>query len=117
MPRYDPTEHPLLSPEAARLEPEELEAQADVAEELLGLVDSRHTGEKADRATRAVALQVNHQVALGSEASAIQSKGRGSRSVTYRQTGGGDLVSVSAAARKIVEQLSGTVWNGAGSLR
>lgn len=117
MPRYEPTDHPLLSAESQRLGEMELEAEADVAEELLGLVDVRYTGEKADRATRAVALQVNHQVALGSEASAIQSKGRGSRSVTYRQTGGGDLISVSAAARKIVEQLIGTVWSGAGSLR
>ena len=88
---YDVTAHHLLSPEARRVPPKELEQLVGVAEDLLGLAGSAYGGEDEERAARAVALQVNHLVALGSDAFVFSSVSRGGRSWSFRGgTGGGD---------------------------
>lgn len=102
---YDVAGHDLLSAEATGLAPEVLSAQGLVAEEMLGLADTDFTGEKAERAARAVALQVNALVAAGPDAGVFSSVGRGSRSVSYKQGG----VPLNPAAKKIADRLLD--WN------
>lgn len=108
MPTYNPSAHPALSPAAARLGAEALDAQADTAEALLGLSGGSYD---TVQATLAVVHQVNHQVELGPEGFARASSGRGGRSVTYRD---GDP-SISPLAARIAAQLKG--WRTAGGLR
>lgn len=98
---YDVTDHALLSVEASSLTPEALAEYAQVACDLLGLRAPALTGEYGAKATRAVALQVNHLVELGAEGMALQSESRGKRSRTF---GAG---TINAAARAIVSQLPG----------
>lgn len=76
--------HPLLSATAAALAPDVLEAQALVAERMLGLRGTAYTGDDADDAASAVALQVSLQVAKDPESYIASSVTRGSRSLTYR---------------------------------
>lgn len=106
MPRYAP-DAALLSPEASGLGEPALTAQADVAEDLLGLAGTQYEGEDAARLSRAVALQVNHQVAIGAEGTALSMSVRGSRTQVFRGTGGAPPM-VSAAAAKIVAQVMAT---------
>lgn len=108
MATYDPTEHPALSAAARRPEPEELQAQADTAEAVLGLVGTSY---EVDRATLAVVHQVNHQVELGPEGLAYASMGRGARSWSMRE---GDPA-ISPLARSIVRGLA--PWTVATGLR
>jgi len=103
--RYDPTGHGLLSERARALAPEELVAQAKLAETILGLEDLDVTADSAKvaRAQMAVALQVNLQLASPAEAMALTSQSRGGRSESYRD--GIPLVHPTAAS--IVRQLMG----------
>jgi hypothetical protein len=118
---YPVTNHPLLSPAAQQLTPEQLEAQTLVSERLLGLTGTYYTGTDAIEAANANALQVNYQVAMPAEQSMILSETRGSRSVTYR--GGqntGIMPMVSSQALMIVEGLIGSdggSWGIAGPRR
>lgn len=62
MPTFDVTEHPLLSTGALELSPDELDAHARIAEQLLGLAGASLTGDEAEAAKDAIVLQVNYQV-------------------------------------------------------
>lgn len=109
---YDIADHPLLSEESAQLGSLELGAQARMAETLLGLLTfpafSQSTDQdKYDRATDAVALQVNYQVAAGIEAFLTTADRRGARAKVYR--GRGRMPPVHAAARKIVNAIKPTI--------
>jgi hypothetical protein len=113
--------HPLLSPAAAALDADALEAQSRVAERVLGLADTNFTGDDAITASDAVALQVSYQVAMPPEQAIILSETRGSRSVTYRGgSASGVMAMVSATAQAIVDGLIGTngsAWGVAGPRR
>lgn len=105
---YDIADHPLLSEESAQLGSLELSAQARMAETLLGLLtftafDATTQADKYDRATDAVALQVNYQVAAGVEAFLSTSDRRGQRQKNYR--GRGRMPPVHSAARKIINAI------------
>ncbi len=79
--------HPLLSPEAGRLDTgpgEALAAQQQVAELVLGLRDTDYTGAAETDAENALALQVSLQVAADPETYLASDVTRGSRSITYR---------------------------------
>lgn len=109
---YDIADHPLLSEEAAQLGSLELGAQARMAETLLGLLtfpafDQATQQDKYDRATDAVALQVNYQVEAGVEAFLTTSSRRGARGRSYR--GRGRMPPVHSAARKIITAIKPTV--------
>jgi hypothetical protein len=85
-PIYDVTDHPLLSDKAQALEgyPAELDAHVMVAETILGLVGTAYTDDLGERATAAVARQVNLQVEVG--VPALKAKTQGARSWTYLDT-------------------------------
>lgn len=105
---YDVADHPLLSEEASQLGSLELNAQARMAETLLGLLlfpafDPTTNTDKYERATDAVALQVNYQIAAGIEAFLSTNDRRGARSKTFR--GRGRMPPVHSAARKIVNAI------------
>lgn len=105
MPTYDPSGHPLLSGEASALSSDELDAQASVAEEVLGLEGTEFDAAEKDRATRAVALQVNLQVDRPSEADWAESETEMDQSVTYRSDQGGRAVPVHPTAERIASSL------------
>lgn len=95
--------HPLLSAEASALDPAVLGEHAMVAERVLGLSGSSYEGDDALEASRAVALQINYQLSIPPEVWALQSSGRGARSVSYRAT----LPSAYPPAAEIVGALAG----------
>lgn len=108
---YDVADHPLLSEESAQLGSSELGAHARMAETLLGLLlftafDPTTDQDKYDRATDAVALQINYQVAAGVEAFLSTHDRRGARAKVYR--GRGRMPPVHSAARKIVNAIKPT---------
>lgn len=102
MPLYPPDGHDLLSDEAASISSDALAAQAELAEDFLGLDGTSFTGDDADRATRAVALQVSHQVARPQEFTFAESESRGQQSVTYR--GKGEAL-LDERAKRVAERL------------
>lgn len=118
---FDPL-HPLLSPAALALgtsNPDALDAQAMVAERLLGLAGTDLTDdEDLENAALADALQVNWQLANPIDEANIQSETRGSRSVTYR-SGGVATALVNPAALEIVDGLfpRSSNWAGFGPRR
>lgn len=78
----------LLSDEVAAWEPGKLEAEAELAIDLLGFRPDSFSGDDLAVATRAVALQVNHHGALSSgEGFALSSERRGKRSRSFRSAG------------------------------
>ncbi len=84
MATYDPAGHPLLSDTAQALESADAAAfgaQADAAEAVLNL-PAGLIGADAARATLAVALRVNCQLARA-EAGVITSESKGDQSVSY----------------------------------
>jgi len=102
---YDIADHPLLSEESAQLGSAELGAQARMAETLLGLLtftafDPTTQQDSYDRATDAVALQVNYQVAAGIEAFLSTIERRGQRLKRFR--GKGRMPAVHSQAKKII---------------
>lgn len=108
---YDIADHPLLSEESAQLGPLELGAQARMAETLLGLLtftpfNPTTQADSYDRATDAVALQVNYQVAAGIEAFLASVDRRGQRQRNFR--GRGRMPAVHSAARKIINAIKPT---------
>lgn len=82
--KYEIVDHDLLSPDAKRLSPEELTAQGELAELVLGLADSDYTDEFAERAAMAVAIQANYQIALDVEAPALSSWQQINRGQVYK---------------------------------
>lgn len=120
---YSPAGHALLSVAAAGLESPVLEAQADLAEDLLGLAGTVFAGADAATATRAVAIQVNFQVEAGTEGEVYGSVDRGDRSFGFRGGVLNPMPTVSPRARAIVAALIGDAdtdeadWSPAGSLR
>lgn len=104
--RYDVTDHPLLTDEAKQLGSETLEAQADVAEELLGLLlypEFAAGSAKYKSAQNAVALQVSYQVECGMDAFISASIARGARGNRFR--GATRMPLVHGQARRIVSRI------------
>lgn len=89
MPRYPVDGHPLLTEASARLTPEALAAEAEIAELVLLLDDTSFepNSVKHRDATLAVVRQVNYQVATGSMAFALSSESEGDQSRSYRDGG------------------------------
>lgn len=87
MPRYDPTNHPLLSPAAKALDEPTLAAQADRAESLLGIAGTDFEGQDAKDLTLAVVLQVNRYLRLDARGSGdggdVVAESKGDQSVKY----------------------------------
>lgn len=85
-PRYDVTDHPLLSEDAAALTAEQLAEQNLLAEDLLGFTDAALLTDPVtvDRAKRLIVLQVNYQVETGVDAAVYAMKVRGSRTAAYK---------------------------------
>lgn len=109
--RYDVTAHPLLSEEAQDLGPATLDAQARVAETLLGLLDFTAfdpvtQADQYARASDAVALQVSYQVEAGMDAFILANQAKGGRSQTYR--GGRRMPIIHSLAKKIVSKIKPT---------
>jgi hypothetical protein len=94
----------LLSDKAASSP--QLDAQTELAIDLLNLRGTGYVGEDKNRAERALALQVNLQVENGVEASAYTSLKRGERSFTFRGT------SVDTTAAQLVASLTTTNAGG-----
>lgn len=125
MATYEVAAHPLLSPEAQRLEPAALGEHAAVAADLLGLAAVRiEPGtERHERALRAVAFQVNYQVASGVDAEVYGSATRGNRSFGFRGGVLNPMPPVSPRAKAIADALLGTQtdaaepWTPAGGVR
>lgn len=105
MPRYDPTGHPLLSPEARALEPAVLGAYADRAEDVLGIAGTTfEPGSKEhDRLRLAVVLQINHTLRREARGSGeVVAETKGDQSVTYAQPKDGRVDPVDPEAARIV---------------
>jgi len=101
---WDLAGHGLLSADAAALSPARLTEQVALAADLLGLDDEeRWTGE-VERAKRAIALQVSHQITADG-ASALASWSRGGRSVSFRN----DVPLIAAAAAELAGIIGSTV--------
>ena len=64
---YDLSAHPLLSGKVKELDGPEFEAQALLAEGLLGLPATPYTGRAGALAASAVAMQINWQVEYGAD--------------------------------------------------
>lgn len=95
----------LLSDEAARLTSVQLQAEAELAIDLLGLADAGVSGATRTKAQRAVAMQVNHQVHLsGGAGYALSSDKVGRRSRSFRSSG---LRLVSPVAAKLAYDIVG----------
>lgn len=110
---YDVTAHPLLSDQAAALGPSELEAHARVAETSLGLLNFTafvDGTDKYDRATDAVALQINYQVEAGIEAFIMSGESRGARRRSYRGGSRKRMAPLHPMARKIVNAIKPPVF-------
>lgn len=108
---YDIDAHNLLSDDALALDPEALLALGRVAELALGLngYTDAYTGQDLVDLTMAVALTVNHYVAMGPDGWVFTSKGRGAKSAAYRGQSApppapGHALSVVAAVTK------GSTW-------
>lgn len=101
---YDPKDSPFLIGAAARLNSQDTarDAYARVAERLLGLTAPAFSNaDDAQLAKDAVAMQVSHMIAAGSEVFIAKSESRGQRSVTYR-----DDVTVNPMARELADGLN-----------
>lgn len=119
MPTYDVTGHPLLSDAAQALRSSELEAQADAAEEVLGIAGTSYSGDDETRLLVALARQVNHQVALdGAGAAYLVSESKGSQSRTYRAGGSGSVMTADPIAIRIARAVLGTgAWDDVRAVR
>lgn len=110
MATYDPTDHPLLSPAAKALSPDQLEAQADRAEMLLGIADTNFTGKEAARLTTAVALQVNYALRRDDrDGGEVVGESKGDQSVKYASPKDGIVDPVDAEAAAIVASVLDSV--------
>lgn len=108
-PLYDPTSHPLLSTEAGALDPDELEAHAEIAESALGLADTEFEDSEATEATHAVVRQVNLQVDVGltPKIAYLESERKGDEARTYRSASpeAGEGVLLDPLAKRMVANL------------
>ncbi len=98
----------MLSDDAKDLGPASLEAQARVAETLLGLLTFTPfvlltQPDLYARATDAVALQVSYQVEAGVDAFILMAQTNGGRTQSYR--GGRRMPTIHGVAKKIVSQI------------
>lgn len=101
---YDPVNSPFLTGAAVRLNTNDTarDAYARVAERMLGLSAPAFTdADDVQIATDAVALQVSHMIAAGSEVFYAKSESRGQRAITYR-----DDATVNPIAAELVSQLN-----------
>lgn len=114
---YDPTAHPLLSAGAAALSPEQLDAQAMIAEGVLGLHGTSLTGDDADLATHYVVRQLNLQVRMESSGggSDVVAMSKGSQSFTFAQVDGRRVI-VDEIALAGARMLVGTMGALSGSV-
>lgn len=105
----------LLTAEATTLTAGQLQAEAELAIDLLGFADASFADDDLAKATRAVALQVNHQRALDGVGFALASDRRGRRSRSFRSAG---LRLISPVAASIAYALmGGDDWATVTSLR
>lgn len=101
--RYDPTGHPLLSPDAQALDPDTLTAYAERAEDVLGIADTEYTGQEAERLTLAVVLQVNHTLRREARAGGeVVAESKGDQSVRYTNPKDGRVDPIDPEAARIV---------------
>jgi hypothetical protein len=116
---YDPTDHPLLSPEATNLKngnADQFNEQAALAQTILNLDGTSFTGDDAATATRAVAMQLNYQLEMGLEGFTAAAVTRGSRSTVYKQGTGARAGLAFPLAKRLVDSLLGG-WDTGRSLR
>lgn len=98
---YDVSEHPLLSGSAKGLSEDLFAEHQAWAEDLLGISGTSYTGTSKARVNRAIALQINWQLALpkdiwfNKQTSSIQSK----QNVTYRDA----IVWVDPRAQELID--------------
>jgi hypothetical protein len=114
--------HPLLSSDAAGLDPDVFTAHVEVANAVWELIDhTSYVGVDLVLVEHALAYQVNVQVAdpsISQQALWLQSETRGQRSKTWARTGTGQLVvPISDLARRIIEALRRAVYQPLRSLR
>lgn len=89
MPRYAVAGNTLLDMAVTRLPAPTFTSQQDVAEELLELdSDPLYEAELADKIARAIALQMNYQLATGSSAFARAADGPSEVKISYRNVRG-----------------------------
>lgn len=100
---YDPTDHPLLSPEAKALDPETFKAYVERAEDVLGIAGTSYTGEDARRLMLAVVLQINFTLRREARGGGeVVAESKGSQSVSYAQPKDGRVDPVDPEAARIV---------------
>lgn len=101
---YDPgADSPFFTGSAVRLCSDDTvrDAYARVAERLLGLYAPAFTGDDAERAKDAVAMQVNHLLAAGTMVYIAKAESRGQRAVSYR-----DNAQVNPVAKELADQVN-----------
>jgi hypothetical protein len=104
----DLSTHPLLSPRAKLIDPDELTAHVLLAETLLGVDQLALKADDADqdKVDGAIVLQVNYQVESGVEGFLMQEARRGARHNIYR--GRNRLQYVHRLALEAIRQLKRT---------
>jgi hypothetical protein len=80
---FDPVNHRLLGDRAKQLDPEILEAQAELAAEFLGLAGLNLRGRAHRRALLAVVLRINCVLERSSDGREIRSESKGGQSRSY----------------------------------
>lgn len=104
MPTYDVSGHDLLSDDAEALDGGTLDAHASLAEDLLNLEGTTFTGTAKEKARRAIALQVSHQLRVPDEfAYAESERDAAGASIRYR---GRTAAAVSPSAERLAAELT-----------
>lgn len=104
MPTYDVSGHELLSDKAEDLDGAQLDAHAELAEDLLNLEGTSFEDRAKEKARRAVALQVSHQLRVPDEIAFAESERDATgASIRYR---GRTAAAVSATAERLASSLT-----------
>ena len=118
--QYDISSHPLLSEDAAALQPDQLEEYVELAEDLLGLAGVIFTEESAvSTVERALVLQVNYWLEHDvSNPQQLQAERRGDRSFAYYRAAGSRLF-MNPLSLQLIERLLTTEggWENLTSVR
>lgn len=123
MPRFALEGHALLSDAALDLNPDAFDAQAEVAERLLGIdsVDNVTVSSTEEPVVlSALARQVNLQVAIGDDVTSalIARERKGPHEIEYRGgSQGGDTLPVDPVAVKMLSGIATRGWPDARSVR
>jgi hypothetical protein len=115
----DPYGHPFLSEQAKDLDPDSLEAHAELAEDLLGITSLSLSEDQLESARRAVVRQINLQVSLPEDFALVQSESKGDQSVEYRGTNiQAGVNPIDPIAERIADSLAGAQnWGAVRSVR